>query len=101
MGFLERVRVLDCLAFARADESRPGALPHEWRVTTDSIAARVAAVVGADRLILLKSTDVPPGTPWEVAAANGWVDEHFPQIARTLACPVEVVNFRTGSAVRA
>jgi hypothetical protein len=88
------VRVLDCYAFAREDEARPGALPHTWGVTTDSIAARAAAVFGAERLILLKSRDVPPGTPWEEVAANGWVDAHFPHVARTLACPIEVVNFR-------
>ncbi len=87
-------RVLDCHAFALEDDSRPGALPHAWSVTTDSIAARAAVVFGAERLVLLKSTDVPPGTPWETAAANGWVDAHFPRIAAELPCPVEVVNFR-------
>ena len=86
--------ILDCFAFAREDDSRPGALPHTWSVTTDSIAARAAIVFRAERLVLLKSVDVPPGMPWEDAAAIGWVDAHFPQVAATLACPVEVVNFR-------
>ena len=86
--------LLDALAFALEDESRPGALPHSWRVTSDSIAARAAVVFRAERLILLKSTDVPPGTPWGEAAARGWVDAHFPRVAATLACPVEVLNFR-------
>jgi aspartokinase-like uncharacterized kinase len=90
---LSFVRVLDCFTFAREDDSRPGALPHTWNVTTDSIAARAAIVFRAERLVLLKSVDVPPGTSWE-AAANGWVDAHFPQIAATLACPVEIINFR-------
>jgi aspartokinase-like uncharacterized kinase len=88
------LRVLDCYTFAREDDSRPGALPHTWSVTTDSIAARAALVFRAERLVLLKSVDVPPGTTWEVAAANGWVDAHFPQVAATLTCPVEVINFR-------
>jgi hypothetical protein len=88
------VGLLDAFAFAVEDESRPGALPHTWSVTTDSIAARAAVVFRAERLVLLKSVDVPTGTTWETAAANGWVDAHFPQIARTLACPVETVNFR-------
>jgi aspartokinase-like uncharacterized kinase len=88
------VRVLDCLAFAQEDESRHGALPHSWDVTSDSIAARAAVVNEAGRLVLLKSVDVPPGTPWEEAAARGWVDPHFPKVAAELACPVEVVNFR-------
>lgn len=86
--------VLDPFTFAREDETRAGSLPHTWAVTTDSIAARAAVVYGAERLVLLKSADVPPGTSWETAVANGWVDAHFPQVAATLACPVEVVNFR-------
>ena len=88
------VHILDCFAFALEDEARDGALPHTWAVTTDSIAARAAVVFRAERLVLLKSVDVPPGTPWEAAAANGWVDAHFPQIAATFACPIEFVNFR-------
>ncbi|HVL11024.1 MAG TPA: hypothetical protein VM529_00565 [Gemmata sp.] len=88
------VRVLDCLAFAQDDESRPGKLPHSWDVTSDSIAARAAVVYGAERLVLLKSVDVPPGTPWEEAAARGWVDPHFPTVVAGAAFAVEVVNFR-------
>jgi hypothetical protein len=94
-------RVLDPHTFARADESRPGALPHSWRVTTDSIAARAAVVFRAERLVLLKSVDVPPGTTWERAADNGWVDAHFPQIAAALPCPVELINFRSRLEARA
>jgi aspartokinase-like uncharacterized kinase len=97
----DKTRVLDCFAFACEDELRPGALPHTWSVTTDSIAARAAVVFRAERLVLLKSTDIPPGTSWESAAANGWVDAHFPQIAPTIACPIEVVNFRRHLSPRA
>lgn len=86
--------VLDSLAFALEDESRSGRLPHSWDVTSDSIAARAAVVYRAERLALLKSIDVPPGTPWDVAAERGAVDRHFPTVAAELACPVEVVNFR-------
>ena len=89
------LRVLNCFTFAQDDEGRPGALPHTWAVTTDSIAARAAVVFRAERLVLLKSVDVPPDTPWETAAANGWVDAHFPRVAATLACPIEVVNLRS------
>lgn len=88
------LRVLDPFAFALEDEARPGALPHTWAVTTDSIAARAALVFGAERLVLLKSVDVPPGTPWHEAAERGWVDAHFPEIAPLLKCPVELLNFR-------
>jgi aspartokinase-like uncharacterized kinase len=89
-----RLTVLDCHAFAVEDESRPGRLPHSWRVTSDSVAAHAAVVFGASRLVLLKSTDVPPGTPWPEAAARGWVDPHFPAIVADHALRVEAVNFR-------
>lgn len=86
------VTVLDPWAFAVEDEGRPGSLPHTWDVTTDSIAARAAVVRRAGRLVLLKSIDVPAGTAWAAAAANGWVDRHFPTVATGLR--VEAVNFR-------
>ena len=86
--------VLNCLAFAREDEARPGALPHTWAVTTDSIAARAAEVFGATRLVLLKSVDVPPGISHEEAALSGFVDAHFPLVAARLNCPIEFRNFR-------
>jgi 5-(aminomethyl)-3-furanmethanol phosphate kinase len=89
-----RVRVLDCYRFVVDDESRPGRLPHSWDVTSDSIAARAAVVDDAERLVLLKSVDVPPGTPWDEAAKRGWVDPHFPKVVAGAAFPVEVVNFR-------
>jgi 5-(aminomethyl)-3-furanmethanol phosphate kinase len=89
-----RLTVLDCFEFAKEDEKRQGKLPHTWSVTTDSIAARAAVVFRAERLVLLKSVDIPLGTAWEVGAANGWVDAYFPQIAQTLNCPVDTLNFR-------
>src|SRR6516225_2877287 len=46
--------VLDAHAFARADEGRPGSLPHRWEATSDSVAARAAELAGAE-LVLLKS----------------------------------------------
>jgi 5-(aminomethyl)-3-furanmethanol phosphate kinase len=85
-----RVRILDAFQFALDDEC----LPHSWAVTSDSIAARAAVVFGASRLVLLKSIDIPPETPWPEAAANGWVDTHFPIVIADAAFPVEVVNFR-------
>jgi 5-(aminomethyl)-3-furanmethanol phosphate kinase len=94
LAFGSRLTVLDCFKFAQEDEKRQDKLPHTWSVTTDSIAARAAVVFRAQRLVLLKSVDIPPRTSWEAAAANGWVDAHFPRIAQALNCPVDVVNFR-------
>lgn len=89
-----RSKVLDCLSFARADESRPGALPHSWDVTSDSIAARVSAVFSAELLVLLKSVDVPEGSSQEEWARRAWVDAHFPRVVKATPFPVEVINFR-------
>ena len=89
-----RIAILDCLAFLQDDETRPGALPHSWSVTSDSIAARAGVILGVERLVLLKSVDMPPGTSWDEAAARGWVDEHFPRVVVDAGFTVEVVNFR-------
>jgi aspartokinase-like uncharacterized kinase len=77
----EGVMILNPFSFVSDDERRPGHLPASWDVTSDSIAARVAIVAKADRLVLLKSVDIPPGTDWSEAAARGWVDPYFPRLA--------------------
>ena len=88
-----RIHIPDCYAFAETDQTRPGALPASWDVTSDSIAARMAVVLEADRLILLKSIDIPRGTSWKEAAKRGWVDRHFPHVVAGMKIPVETVNF--------
>jgi aspartokinase-like uncharacterized kinase len=84
---LPGVKILDVDQFCQSHDD----LPHTWAVTTDSIAAHAARVHGG-RLVLLKSVDIPPGTAWEKAAADGGVDAHFPTAARGLT--VEAMNFR-------
>jgi aspartokinase-like uncharacterized kinase len=88
-----RVLTLWCPMFLKRYETVFGPVPHTWELTTDSIAA-YAAATGRARLILLKSVDIPPGTPWEEAAARGWVDAHFPTVVREQRLNVEAVNFR-------
>lgn len=58
-------------------------LPVGWHVTSDSIAARLAEVLAAERLTLLKS-EVPPAGPWEGWGAAGYVDQHFAAAAARL-----------------
>jgi len=84
--------VLDALPFFTADEGRPGALPHSWKITSDSLAARVAEVSGAD-LALLKSAEQPASNDWEALAVAGYVDRFFPQMAGRVP-RVSCVNVR-------
>jgi aspartokinase-like uncharacterized kinase len=71
--------VFDSKEFLRAHEFRlPGhVLPHNWSVTSDSIAARLAEVLSAEELVLLKSADPPRETTTTFADA-GFVDRNFP-----------------------
>lgn len=75
-------------------------LPISWDCTSDSIAAYLATQVGADELVLLKSS-LPKGESERVVdealatqfAEVGLVDRVFPIIARELA-RVRIVNLR-------
>ena len=67
-------------------------LPHNWTVTSDSIAARIAQCLRADELVLLKSVDQPNGSLIDLAAL-GYVDRYFPIAAAKLP-PPRFVNLR-------
>jgi aspartokinase-like uncharacterized kinase len=77
------VPVLDARAFIEAEERRaPGEpLPHLWTATSDSVAAWIAGALGAGELVLAKSAPPPPGSLTDLARL-GYLDEHFPRIAR-------------------
>jgi aspartokinase-like uncharacterized kinase len=70
-------------------------MPHSWHITSDSLALKFAQETNAVELVLLKSIDVPLGTPWAEAADRGWVDEYFPELAANTSVPVRIVNLRT------
>ena len=71
-------------ALAADDRLAPTeALPHTWAVTTDSIAARVATLLKAERLILLKSA--PPPQDMALAVSMGLVDPHFSMASQRLS----------------
>ncbi len=59
-------------------------LERSWRVTSDSIAAWTARVVGADELVLVKSIPMPIGISLADAAQAALVDEAFPALAQEL-----------------
>jgi len=88
------VPVVDAYRFAEADEGQPGCLPHHWTVTSDSVAARVAIVAAATRLILLKSVTIPTGLDWAEAARRGFVDSYFATVLEGAALDVAAVNFK-------
>jgi aspartokinase-like uncharacterized kinase len=85
-----RQAVIDMHEFAQTDEHRPDHLPHLWDVTSDSLAARLALVVGADRLILLKSAEPPES--WET---SDLVDPYFRRVTLQAPIRIEAINFRT------
>lgn len=94
----EGVSLLDAHAFCAADAA--DGLPACWDATSDSVAARVAVVLGAAELILLKSVAVPEPCDWVETGRRGWVDPLFAAMLREdvsrqpLAPRVRVVNLR-------
>lgn len=90
------VPILDMHAFAIDDERHEGRLPHSWHVTSDSLAARVAQRLRAQRLVLLKSVTIDPSIGWQEAARRSHVDAFFPEIARRLTLGIDAINLRAG-----
>jgi hypothetical protein len=78
--------VLDVEDFLRRREAQlPGCrLPCDWSCTSDAIAARVAEVLRADDLVLMKSAAYPRGASLATASAQGLIDGHFPTAAAGL-----------------
>lgn len=85
--------ILDVESFLRAEQGREDALPASWDVTSDSIAARVAQVLEAAELVLLKSALPPEPMSLEQLAETGFVDAFFPIAAGCLRV-VRLVNLR-------
>jgi 5-(aminomethyl)-3-furanmethanol phosphate kinase len=89
-----KVPLLDPFIFlSEVDESFGDPLPRRWRVTSDSIAARMAARLEAPELVLLKSAEIPGELTVPDAAEEGIVDAQFPLAARDLD-RIVLVSFR-------
>jgi aspartokinase-like uncharacterized kinase len=94
-GIEHGVSILDAWPFFDADERHPERLPHSWQVTSDSLAVRAAALVGARELVLLKSVDWE-GDDWRAASRAGVVDGYFADaVAQAPGLRVDVVNLRS------
>jgi 5-(aminomethyl)-3-furanmethanol phosphate kinase len=92
-----KLPILEAVAFADADDHRAGHLPHCWEVTSDALAARVAVVARASRLVLLKSASSPAGQDWREAGRRGYVDRYFASVVSMASAPgfeVQALNFR-------
>ncbi len=59
-------------------------VPHDWRTTTDSIAALLAHQLDANELVLLKSCPIAKQMSLAQLAEAGIVDEAFPGVAGKL-----------------
>lgn len=76
--------VLDAATWLAAT-GQAARLPAGWHVTSDSIAALVAAATGRG-LLLVKRVPPPEGDhDLERLATAGWVDAHFPVAAAAVA----------------
>lgn len=75
------------------DSPSASPLPRGWDVTSDSIAARIAAAIAARELVLLKSCLPAANASWQQLAASGYVDNHFPRVVRDINS-VRCVNAR-------
>lgn len=75
------------------DQTAADPLPHSWAVTSDSIAARLAVRLGADSLVLLKSTSAPASIDCAGASALGLVDPSFPEVSSPIP-RVSILNLR-------
>ena len=78
--------VLDVFNFLRHEEPHLAGIriPHDWSVSSDSIAARIAHVLSADELVLLKSTAPPKDLTIASAAKHDYVDKFLPKLADDL-----------------
>lgn len=73
-------------------------LPVGWEVTSDSIAARLATVLSADELVVLKSK-LPQNKDLLKMADDGYVDQAFPKFADALPA-IRFVDLRESKSLR-
>ncbi len=68
------------------------AIPQNWDVTSDSLAAWLAKKVNASRLVLVKHEETVSEAPLEKIAQQGVLDSAFMKFAAELSCPIHIVG---------
>ncbi|MEE7489976.1 uridylate kinase [Methylobacterium oryzae] len=65
-------------------------IPETWDVTSDSLALWLATQIRAERCVLVKSVDAPPGLDPAALARDGTVDAAFPGFAAAFEGAIEI-----------
>ena len=73
-----------------------GGLPSDWRTTTDAIAVQMTAAAGGHRTVLVKSCEIPAGSPEELASLQ-IIDPAAAPAARRMGVAMEVTTAVSGS----
>lgn len=94
MGSSDRLWILDAFRFTQQDDANPGAIPHHWDATSDTLSARVAQVFNAQALILLKSVSKPTEMSWDQASEMGIVDPLFAEQVNNEIFQIKVVKLQ-------
>jgi 5-(aminomethyl)-3-furanmethanol phosphate kinase len=69
------------------------AIPMNWDVTSDSLAAWLCGKIGADRLVLVKhATNAEQPASVKCLVEDGVLDAAFPEFAARMTCPIHVVG---------
>ena len=91
------VTIFDAAEFMRNEDEQfsSGSLPQCWDVTSDSIAARIAVLVAAQELVLLKSAIIPECSR-QAASELQFVDRYFERASTNLPV-VRAVHLRSPS----
>ncbi len=74
------------------DELDSAGIEASWDITSDSLAAWLAGLVGADQLILIKSATVDAIDTLVELQRQGIVDAAFIRYAERINCPITVIN---------
>jgi aspartokinase-like uncharacterized kinase len=89
-----RVHLLDAHAYCWREWEQPlgPVLDACWATGSDVLAAHVALIGAAKRLILLKSTGVEQTNDWRDAASRAQVDAQFPVWLKEAGTHLEVIS---------